>query len=678
MTGQPPSGKTQPGLSASFEDHRSGVGLPGDAMDVSPRVDIGTDFLGYRIEEVIGRGGMGVVYRAYDLRLKRPVALKLVAPSLATDERFRERFARESELVMSLEHPNVVPIYDAGDVDGRLYLAMRLVDGTDLGSLLRAEEALETDRALDICGQVASALDAAHAQGLVHRDVKPSNVLLDGSEHVYLADFGLTRRLEDQDVEPGSERSIGTPAYLAPEQLEGEHVDGRADQYSLGCLLYECLTGELVFPRGSRLAMAWAHLEEEPPRPSRHRPGLPEAIDEVIARAMAKEPEQRYPTCGALISAARHAFGYERAKPLHRRRSLLFLAVAGLVALVAVAGAAVLATESDGHGNAAAPAPLYARADSLVRIDPSTNTVSAVIRVGAHPLDAAAGGQSVWTYNRDDSTISEIDARTNRMLKTTAISGGVPDQCCSLFAGPVLAADSSGAWFVNGVEHDEPRLTHVLAGGRGKREYPLGLIPSGVATGGGAVWIVGHRGREYQVLRFDPGTGRTTAKTLFSRRVRVSSIIFGYRHVWVVSPSTATLYRIDPRSARRTGSVVLGRSRAARPETVPYAGWISIRLTDGGGTDVDVDPFFLTPSINGKYGPPSWGGYSGGLGALWWYEWPSGTVSRQQVENGPVRDIHVTSGRTGGPCLTSMTVGSGSLWVTAAAGNPPNGGPCVR
>ena len=210
---------------------------------------------------------MGVVYRAYDLRLKRPVALKLVAPSLALDERFRERFARESELVMSLEHPNVVPIYDAGDVDGRLYLAMRLVDGTNLGTLLRAEGALEPGRAMAICAQVASALDATHARGLVHRDVKPSNVLLDSSEHVYLADFGLTRRLDDQ-MGPGEDRSIGTPAYLAPEQIDGVSVDGRADVYSLGCLLYECLTGERVFPRGSQLAEAWAHLEEEPLGPA--------------------------------------------------------------------------------------------------------------------------------------------------------------------------------------------------------------------------------------------------------------------------------------------------------------------------------------------------------------------------------------------------------------------------
>ena len=209
MNLRPASGKAQAGLS-----DRRRVG--GTRMDVSTPVDIGSDFLGYRIEELIGRGGMGVVYRAYDLRLKRPVALKLVAPSLARDERFRERFARESELVMSLEHPNVVPIYDAGDVDDRVYLAMRLVDGSDLGALLRTEGALEPARAIAICTQIAAALDAAHARGLVHRDVKPSNVLLDGSEHVYLADFGLTRRLDDDGAWPARVHRSARPPTSRP------------------------------------------------------------------------------------------------------------------------------------------------------------------------------------------------------------------------------------------------------------------------------------------------------------------------------------------------------------------------------------------------------------------------------------------------------------------------------
>jgi serine/threonine protein kinase len=300
------------------------------------QLELGSDFVGYRIDELIGRGGMGIVYRAYDLRLKRTVALKLVKPELALDERFRERFVRETELAISLEHPNVVPIHDAGEVDGRVYLAMRLVAGTDLRKLLRAEGALEPSRALAICGQVASALDAAHAKALVHRDVKPSNVLLDETEHVYLADFGLTRRPEEQGTQAGEGRSIGTPAYLAPEQIEGHPVDGRADVYSLGCLLYECLTGEPPFTAVSPLAVAWAHLEEEPPRASERNPNLPDAIDAVTRKALAKSPDDRYPTCAALIADAEAALGL-RQLPIFRRRRLPLLVATAILALVAAA-----------------------------------------------------------------------------------------------------------------------------------------------------------------------------------------------------------------------------------------------------------------------------------------------------------------------------------------------------
>ena len=221
-------------------------------MIAQTEIGIGSEFVGYRIDELIGRGGMGVVYRAYDLRLKRTVALKLIAPELALDRRFRERFAREAEVAMSLEHPNVVPIHDA---------ATSTVASTSRCATSRERNAgappgggaLDPARSLAICGQVANALDAAHAKGLVHRDVKPSNVLLDAGEHVYLADFGLTRRLDEQGGPAGEDRSVGTPAYLAPEQIEGGPVDGRADVYSLGCLLYECLTGR---PR-SPAARGW-------------------------------------------------------------------------------------------------------------------------------------------------------------------------------------------------------------------------------------------------------------------------------------------------------------------------------------------------------------------------------------------------------------------------------------
>lgn len=633
-------------------------------MDVYPPVDIGTDFLGFRIEELIGRGGMGVVYRAYDLRLKRTVALKLVAPSLARDERFRERFARESELVMSLEHPNVVPIYDAGDVDGRVYLAMRLVDGTDLGSLLRAEGALEPSRAVAICRQIASALDAAHTRGLVHRDVKPSNVLLDQTGHVYLADFGLTRRLDDQSSGvPGDERSIGTPAYLAPEQLMGQPVDGRADVYSLGCLLYECLTGETVFPRESRLALAWAHLEEEPPRASRRRIELPEAIDSVISRAMAKEPEERYPTCAALISAAEETLGFRKAGSLGRTKPL-FIAAAVLVVLFAAAAIAAILLTGHPDRPVKAPTRLFAPANTLARIDPATDKVVDVFHVGVDPVVTAAGDYTVWVYSRAGGSISQINAVTNRVVGTTPVP--LPAECCGLFTGPVLAADASGAWFVGGgTAGSRAVLAHVAVGQLGKREYPLRVTPTGVAVSGGAVWVVGHDPHEDEVLRVDPAGGRVTVEVRLPTSARIDSIAYGYGAVWVVSSATATLYRIDPRSTRVT-SLVVAHSRATRPEILPRGGDLWVRAADG--TTYSIQPSPLAAYYKENDGPPGWEEYLGDLGSLWWYDWPTGAVYRQELGNGPILRIQVTHPlpNAGGPCLTSMTIGSASLWVTVA------------
>ena len=267
---------------------------------------IGSELLGYRLEALIGRGGMGVVYRAHDPRLKRDVALKLLAPELAEDRAFRDRFLRESELAAALEHPNVVPIHDVGETDGQLFIVMRLVEGSDLGALLRSEGRLQPRRALALVAQVAAALDAAHERGLVHRDVKPSNVLVDPGDHAYLADFGLTRRLSDPSILLEHGLSVGTPAYVAPEQIRGGEVDGRADQYSLGCVLYECLTGEHLFPRSSEAAVLFAHLEETAPA----QPGL----ESVLPRALAKSPADRYESCASFVDAARNALGIPHAR----------------------------------------------------------------------------------------------------------------------------------------------------------------------------------------------------------------------------------------------------------------------------------------------------------------------------------------------------------------------------
>ena len=276
-------------------------------MSDDPRV--GTELAGYRIESLLGWGGMSVVYLAEDLRLKRRVALKLLAAGLAEDESFRDRFLRESELAASIDHPNIIPIYEAGTAEGLLFIAMRYVEGRDLNERLQRGR-LEPADAIGILAQLASALDAAHARGLVHRDVKPSNVLLDtgtrpdGSDHVYLADFGLTRLVSEETGIGDDGHLLGTIEYVAPEQIAGEEVDGRADVYSLGCMLYECLVGQPPFRRDSDLAVVFAHLETESPAPSEQRPELSAALDAVIARALAKNPQQRYSSCRGFAGAA--------------------------------------------------------------------------------------------------------------------------------------------------------------------------------------------------------------------------------------------------------------------------------------------------------------------------------------------------------------------------------------
>jgi serine/threonine protein kinase len=262
-------------------------------------------FGGYRIEEVAGRGGMGVVYRAVQLDLGRPVALKLIAADRAADPDFRERFQRESRMAAAIDHPNVVPVHGAGEHDGQLYLVMRYVRGTDLHALIKREGPLDPVRAAAIVGQVASALDAAHAAGLVHRDVKPANVLLGGSgrqEHAYLSDFGLTRLLASETQLTETGQWMGTIDFSAPEQLSALRLDARADIYSLGCVLHAALVGTPPFPRGTFPATLLAHMQDPIPRPSER--GAPSGFDRVMARALAKAPEDRYLSAGDLGRAA--------------------------------------------------------------------------------------------------------------------------------------------------------------------------------------------------------------------------------------------------------------------------------------------------------------------------------------------------------------------------------------
>src|ERR671921_1760115 len=266
---------------------------------------IGKVIAGYRIEERIGRGGMGVVYRAEHLNLQRRAAIKIIAPDLAESEGFRERFTREARIAAALQHPNIVTVYDAGEVDGLLYLAMQYIEGFDLAAMLRVEGRLRPYRAVDVCRQVAAALDAAHALGLIHRDVKPANVLIEGRT-AFLTDFGLTKRMDGTHTElTRAGDVVGTIHYVAPEQIEGAQVSARSDVYSLGCLLYHCLTGQVPFSRDTDVAVIYAHLSEPPPKLTALRPELASGLDGVIAKALDKSPDRRFPSCSDLVNAAR-------------------------------------------------------------------------------------------------------------------------------------------------------------------------------------------------------------------------------------------------------------------------------------------------------------------------------------------------------------------------------------
>ncbi|MFJ5263160.1 serine/threonine-protein kinase [Streptomyces sp. NPDC088387] len=274
---------------------------------------IGRQVAGYRIEQEIGRGGMAVVYRARDLRLDRTVALKLLAPELARNDTFRQRFTHESRVAAAIDHPHIVPVFEAGETDGVLYIAMRYVPGSDLRHLLDRQGPLPLPTALRIATQIASALDAAHEHGLVHRDVKPGNILVargtdsEHPEYVYLTDFGLTKKSLSLTGFTTVGQFVGTLDYVAPEQISGRPVDGRCDVYGFACVIYEALTGRPPFLRDDDMALLWAHQYDEPPPPTEARPALPVPLDAVFARALAKSPDDRHDSCLGLVADLRTA-----------------------------------------------------------------------------------------------------------------------------------------------------------------------------------------------------------------------------------------------------------------------------------------------------------------------------------------------------------------------------------
>jgi hypothetical protein len=340
----------------------------------------GDEFAGYRIESRLGRGGMGILYLAIEPGLERRVALKLIAPEAAADDVFARRFAEESRIAASIEHPNVVPIYAAGREGGVPWIAMRYVPGSDLGRRISREGRLDPEEAVGLIAQVGNGLDAIHVAGLIHRDVKPANVLLGGdpgAEHAYITDFGVARNVATQSGLTQTGRFVGTLDYVAPEQISGEPIDARVDVYALGCLLFKLLTGEVPFPREGEAARLYAHLNDPPPAPSLYVPSISMALDDVVARAMSKSPDDRYPSAGDLGRAAQAALAGtavsvpertvatgaaatrereiptaklpdEPETPPGRRRPLL---IGGVLALVAAAVVVALVASSGGGGD---------------------------------------------------------------------------------------------------------------------------------------------------------------------------------------------------------------------------------------------------------------------------------------------------------------------------------------
>jgi serine/threonine-protein kinase len=276
----------------------------------------GSRIAGYRLEEQIGEGGMAVVFRARDERLQRQVALKVLSPALAADEEFRRRFIHESRSAAAVDDPHIIPVFEAGNADGVLFIAMRYVPGGDVGTLVRRLGPLSAARAAAIVSAVASALDTAHAAGLVHRDVKPANMLVDAQpgrpDHVYLSDFGLTKGSWSSTSLTSTGQFMGTLDYSAPEQIRGQQVDARTDEYALACVAFVMLSGQPPFHRDEAMAVMYAHLSEPPPMLESLRPGLAPEVDEVMQRALAKAPEDRYRSCGEFADALRSALGFRR------------------------------------------------------------------------------------------------------------------------------------------------------------------------------------------------------------------------------------------------------------------------------------------------------------------------------------------------------------------------------
>lgn len=545
----------------------------------------GAEFAGLVVEAEVGRGGMGVIYRARDRELDRVRALKVLAAERSADREFRERFRRESRQAAAIEHPNVIPVYRAGEEAGRLYLVMRFVDGPSLADVLADRGRLPLDETLDIVAQVAAGLDAAHAVGLVHRDMKPGNVLLEGGR-AFLGDFGISKLAEAGDALTSTGQFVGTVDYVAPEQLEGGTVDRRADVYSLACVAFHALSGERPFPRETQLATMFAHANA--PRPDAG-PQIPSKVREALKRGMAVDPGERPASAGELAAELERAAGAssiattERLAVADRRGARRLFVVAGVAgALAAVAAIVLLVAQDDPAPPSEPPLEATTVSDLAPRprtvtigpqqvwvASPASGTVTAIDPVAAEPLtqravgeepaDVAVGLKGVWVADRDAGTLLRLDPETLRVAKRKEV-GGFP-VAVAVGTDDLWVADAAG----DVVLRVDPGNLAV------EDRIGVGADPVALSVAEGDVWVACRDGGG--VVRIDERSSRRVGN-LIPTGPRPSDVAADASAVWVTDNLEGTVTRIDPETPEPSSPVEAG----AQPTSVSLGGgfvWVA-------------------------------------------------------------------------------------------------------